>query len=641
MKWSSSVWQPAPINVAGREYFTAVKAGRYWRLPLADDTPRTPAQGASRSYLLESIWSWTTTEPEAVLSMPTGRTELPVAALTIPMMSVVEPVIAAGFEFAIIKDDGDVVFHSDPQRNTYENLFEETDQDRRLRAAVAAHIHEHLNLLYAGRSYRAYVMRLGAGTPWSVVTLSSNEAGWALHIEWLVLALAALAVHLLVLAALFGLCLFTGHADWLWADPAQARRYSWLSDVVTAFLAIGGGVLAVGSNTSVIIASFVLPLAAWAISYLVVRRRPCDGKPLGGSFGEYASLMVLLFLLTAVIPAAGFFTVAYRMQVRTDVKYTQLQLARDIPRRAERLKQIYEERPGAVSPIANDPTVPVYDLYYAFPYATTLERATDAQSQEPSESFLDPGGVIQSVLEEYLPDYSERSVQMRELLLHERATDHAWWWLDDVQPALVLKGAAGEPSLLVNSQAPALAQVILGATSVEPGIWIVLAGLLLAALTWAVVRFIEAHVCLRGVEQPPRLNAGHTRNRGDNRFIVCDESGRQLLAADAFELNLELADHELMRALKTLDRTDPERPVLLPEFDEHLDDPKLTRRKLDWVERLAADQTRQPDRSIVIQSLAHRPGTSREVARADDRSTTARAVEVCAQAARGHQPAGW
>ncbi len=167
--------------------------------------------------------------------MPTGRAELPVAALTIPMMSVVEPVIAAGFEFAIIKDDGDVVFHSDPQRNTYENLFEETDQDRRLRAAVTAHIHEHLNLLDAGRSYRAYVMRLGAGTPWSVVTLSSNESGWALHIEWLVLALAALAVHLLVLAALFGLCLFTGHADWLWADPAQASRYSWLSDVVTAF----------------------------------------------------------------------------------------------------------------------------------------------------------------------------------------------------------------------------------------------------------------------------------------------------------------------------------------------------------------------------------------------------------------------
>ena len=215
------------------------------------------------------------------------------------------------------------------------------------------------------------------------------------------------------------------------------------------------------------------------------------------------------------------------------------------------------------------------------------------------QSFLDPGGLIQSVLEEYLRYYSERSVQMRELLLHERATDHAWWWLDDVQPALVLKGATAESSLLVNSRAPALAQGILGATSVEPGIWIVLAGLLLAALTWAVVRFIEAHVCLRGVEQPPGANAGHNRNRGDNLFVVCDASGLPVLAADAFELNLErLWDHELMADLIRLDRDDPERPVLLPNFDEHLDDPKLTRRKLDWIERLAADQTR----SLIVQS---------------------------------------
>ena len=68
--------------------------------------------------------------------MATGNKALPVAAVTIPMMSLVSPVIAGGFEFAVIEDDGDVMFHSDPQRNTHENLFEETDQNRRLRAAV-------------------------------------------------------------------------------------------------------------------------------------------------------------------------------------------------------------------------------------------------------------------------------------------------------------------------------------------------------------------------------------------------------------------------------------------------------------------------------------------------------------------------
>ena len=111
-------------SVAGREYLTAAKAGLYWQLLLADDKPRVrvkrqPKLPAGSRLVLDDD------EPEAVLSTRTDWTELPVAALTIPMMSVVDPVIAAGFEFAIIEDDGDVVFHSDPQRNTYENLFEE------------------------------------------------------------------------------------------------------------------------------------------------------------------------------------------------------------------------------------------------------------------------------------------------------------------------------------------------------------------------------------------------------------------------------------------------------------------------------------------------------------------------------------
>ena len=185
-----------------------------------------------------------------------------------------------------------------------------------MRAAVAAHIHEHLDLLYAGRSYRAYVMRLGAGTPWSVVTLSSNEAGWALHTEWLVLALAALGVHMLVLAALFGLCFFTGHADWLWADPRQARRYSWLSLLVMALLA---SEVCARLRQQYQCDRRPRSFCRWLPGRSATSWSPPPPRATASrcakSYADYASLMVLLFLLTAVIPAAGFFTVAYRMQV--------------------------------------------------------------------------------------------------------------------------------------------------------------------------------------------------------------------------------------------------------------------------------------------------------------------------------------
>jgi len=605
VKWTSRVWQPEPIAVGSRAYFVDAKAGRFWKLPQPKPHASVPDPNQpTRDYLLESIWSWTTTEPEAVLSMATGHKALPVAAVTIPMMSLVSPVIAGGFEFAVIEDDGDVVFHSDPQRNTHENLFEETDQNRRLRAAVAAHIDEHLDLLYAGRSYRAYVRRLGAGTPWSVITLSAKEAGWALHTEWLVVALAALLAHMLVLAVLFGLCFFARNADWLWADARQASRYRMLSLLVVAFLVLGGLALSLGDNTLVLLASSVLPLLAWAISYVVVRRPPREGKPPREVYADYATLTVLLFLLTAAIPAAGFFSVAHRMQLRSEVKYTQLQLARDIPRRADRLRTLYAERPGVTSPVANDPTIPVYDLNYAFGNSTTLRLVTKPESEPPASSG-DPDGLLH-VLEEYLPYYSERSVQMRELLLHERANDQAWWWHDGDQPSLVLKGAGAEPSLFVSSTVPSLARAGLSTMSMAPGIWSVLAAMVLAAFTWVIVRFIETHICLVGVDQPLWSKARLAGSSGDNLYVVCDHSDRKALADGTFELRLEpmsgssTPDQDLMHALRDLDRKDPGRPVLLADFDEHLDDPKLTRRKLDWIERLAADQTR----SLILLSSA-------------------------------------
>ena len=218
-----------------------------------------------------------------------------------------------------------------------------------------------------------------------------------------------------------------------------------------------------------------------------------------------------------------------------------------------------------------------------------------------SASLLDPGGLIQSVLEEYLPYYSERSVQMRELLLHERATDHAWWWLDDVQPALVLKGAGAEPSLLVNSSAPR-----------SPG------------ESWARRRSNRASgSCSRGCcsrhspgpscasSKPTSACAVWSSRSGPTHGqpataakISSSSATRRTAGARRRHLRAGLepsgrragpgADRRADGS--TIAKTRASRPAA--DFDEHLDDPKLTRRKLDWIERLAADQTR----SLILQS---------------------------------------
>ena len=73
------------------------------------------------------------------------------------MRSLIGPVLPPGFAFAVIDHSGKVLFHSDHQRNGNEDFFVEPDNNRRLRAQVAAHSADGLNINYWGAQYRAYV----------------------------------------------------------------------------------------------------------------------------------------------------------------------------------------------------------------------------------------------------------------------------------------------------------------------------------------------------------------------------------------------------------------------------------------------------------------------------------------------------
>ena len=66
------------------------------------------------------------------------------------MRSLIGPVLPPGFAFAVIDRSGKVLFHSDRQRNGNEDFFVETDNNRRLRAQVAAHSADGLSINYWG-----------------------------------------------------------------------------------------------------------------------------------------------------------------------------------------------------------------------------------------------------------------------------------------------------------------------------------------------------------------------------------------------------------------------------------------------------------------------------------------------------------
>ncbi len=128
--------KPPLVNVSDRPYFNAA-----FTYSLAPRMRNALAAGTiactGPPCVLQSLVSYTTGQPSAVLARPSRLGgSLPVAAITLPMRSVISPVIPHGFEFAIIDKAGRVVFHSDAQRNTFEDLFLETDRNRQLRSLV-------------------------------------------------------------------------------------------------------------------------------------------------------------------------------------------------------------------------------------------------------------------------------------------------------------------------------------------------------------------------------------------------------------------------------------------------------------------------------------------------------------------------
>ena len=84
-----------------------------------------------------------------------------------------------------------MLFHSDRQRNVSENFFEETDDNRRLRAQVAAHSEEPVNIRYWGAAYRAYVKPMALPDTY-VVAMEQKQRAWAINREWLVVAMVFL-----------------------------------------------------------------------------------------------------------------------------------------------------------------------------------------------------------------------------------------------------------------------------------------------------------------------------------------------------------------------------------------------------------------------------------------------------------------
>ncbi len=535
MKARPSQREPPLVNVSERWYFQS--AIRYAREPTMWATLGETASITcfGPPCVLDSVVSYTTGKPSAVLARPSGDRSLPVAALTLPMRSVIDPVLPPGFEFAIIDKHGRVVFHSDLQRNAFENLFLETDRNPQLRGLVATGVDGPVTMEYWGRPYIAHVKHARA-YGWSIVTLFNRRDLRALMLEWTMVSIMLLAAYALLWAATLGLVVARG-ASWLWPDRFRRRRYA-LLNVFYLSLLVAFGLWATSSlfdRSAMAIAGFLVPLVACGAGALVLKHQPAArvGTARLEYRCDYCIPATLLLIVIGILPGASFVARSYDVHVEAYVKHRQLGLVQGLlapppaeddtergdlgtPRRsANAFKRWYSQfldRTSICRESVDGDTDAAHESGLESFGACAITRNADEAADPGHGKGRDPFGL----LEAYLPYFSEMSVKIRELV-HPRADDGSWTSERSKGMTILRVPQPGATPQRVVTASTALPPLING----EGGPLLVMA-LILVAMAYGIAYFIARYVFLGQVSAPLWALGRLAIPEGRPVILLCD-----------------------------------------------------------------------------------------------------------------------
>ena len=383
--WSGDVFL-SPPSMEASDFVRSTLRGALWAAPAAG---APTGEGSFMVKPMASVWQGV---QEALLVKPASGTTDCLALLELPMVSAIRPVLPPGLEFAVIDQQGGVLFHSDSERNASENLFLETDGDRHLQSAVFARQSVTIDLPYWGDDYRASIVPVQGPSPWMIVALRHKDRVEAANLETVLTALVFLVAYMaafaLVLAAV-ALVRPGYRAAWLWPDPERADDY--LRLVAVDLLLCAAFILAafaLPGDARLVWVAGLLPLLALVMGYLQLtrRRRRSPTRVAAGAVGlallavwalfatlgpdrrlfvptlpllaaaylvfvhprrwrrltgrgslqlslAYPVLGLLTLVLTAVLPTLCIFKMAQTMQTNSMVKLGQLELAKELDER--------------------------------------------------------------------------------------------------------------------------------------------------------------------------------------------------------------------------------------------------------------------------------------------------------------------
>ncbi len=366
-KWSVGPQTTPLIDVADRGYFRAHASAIESPVAMPDrDQVWRKTRADSTEWVLQSIRSNTTGKVYAQLSkpippseavhLPSGQGRTAVAAASIPLLSLVNPVLPTGYGFALITDDGEVLFHEDPRRNLRENLFDKVGNSQPLREAVQAHRDIKLTTRYRGDPHQFYSAPL-ADSPWTLLVFSNLDSVRGLQGQTLTYAIGLYLGGMLLLLPLvlmpcmalssridFGL---TGLFQAVWPDPHKILLYrrlvQWeLGLVGVGLLLLTLLILEVASLLSVVGLFVVGGLSIGLLCYYCSRPAPEGEGPWPQDWSKnYLRSLVLLTIIVGGLLPAGVYCLLHNESAQLFIKEKQNTFAHTLAERGDQITEQY------------------------------------------------------------------------------------------------------------------------------------------------------------------------------------------------------------------------------------------------------------------------------------------------------------
>jgi hypothetical protein len=344
-------------------------------------TPERPGQVACPdSYSLEPTVSPNTGLFSTAVAAPymKDRSPLTVQALVIGPMSLVNPVLAPNFGFAVLDRDGTVLFHSDASRNLSENFIDECKDPSAVQAALFSESPQSVDLVYSGKARRARLTKVTGLAPEPLTLVVFHNADLDRTVDMAIVLIVSVLMGLYALGILVG-----AFIDLVRGAPYPPRAVWPCSENS------GRYALVVSVNGVLVLGFLVTYSLLWELSLLAVTA----GIVLAGILATYGSMTMKrlpplplrwrqvveprfriayvaaglsLLAITTIVPCFGFVKFAHDAANELATKHEQLSLLEALLDRDGRIRDPYHH-PKAPEWIANDRVSEPLDRYDTLP----------------------------------------------------------------------------------------------------------------------------------------------------------------------------------------------------------------------------------------------------------------------------------